>query len=175
MKRSKSTDTIKVLLQLLEIHKESLEGSAIRSLITSLTLILSSLETTKCVWSDENVVKALTLLFDYCVHESGKIRHHAQDEISKLFEMHYEVHFAETTELVVSYLSKLNASFTKDNPKAISYFLALIRRICQYLDSAVDESLLKLLLQVIFDSIVKSRSVNIRLIIWIQTVLSPLS
>ena len=149
MKRSKSTDTIKVLLQLSEIHKKSLEGSAIRSLITSLSMILSSLETTKRDWSEENVVKALALLLGYCVHDSGKIRHHVQDELLKLFEIHHEAHFPETTQQVVTYLSKLNESFAKDNSKAISYFLALIRKVCQYLDSSFDESLLKLLLQVI--------------------------
>ena len=159
-----------MLLQLSEIHKESLEGSAIRSLITSLTMILCSLETTKRAWSEENVVKAFTLLLNYCVHESGKIRHHVQDELLKLFEIHYEAHFPETTQQVVSYLSKLNESFSKDNSKAISYFLALIRKVCQYLDSTVDESLLKLLLQVRLEGVFKLRFVSIKSIILIPTV-----
>ena len=164
MQRSKSIDTIVVLLQLVETHKESMEGAAIRSLITSITMIFCSLETTKSVWSDENIVKAFTLLLKYCVHESGKIRHHAQNRLLTLFKVHHKSQFPDTSQQVVFFLSSLNESFKADRPKDISYFLAFIREVCQFLDSTVDEPLLKLLLKVRFDGNIYCRYANVRLI-----------
>ena len=147
-KAAKSIDTLTVLLQLGSIHKDGLDGASLRSQIACIVMVLQSLEMKDDLWENGVVKKSFTLLLKYSIHESGKVRHQAQNELEKLFKQHSEEKFILSSQMLMTYLTNLNDMFDGKDAKDITYFLALIARLSPYLDCSVYESFLSILMKV---------------------------
>ena len=145
-----------------------MEPAALRSLVSCLVLILLCQEMSSDVWNQENVKKSFLLLLSFCIHENGKVRRHTQEELMKLMTKHHESHFAETSEMVVTYLNTLKEQFDDKDYKDISYFLAFVAQCAVLLDPSQYEALLALLLEVSLSCSVHSSYVLTNWRIWIQ-------
>lgn len=149
-KQNKCSDCMEVLLQIPKSHKKTFEPSANRSLIVCICLILKSQKPSDDMWKEKSVKKSFTYLLNQCIHKSPKIRHVAEDEIASIMQVQSENHLVESSKEIISFLKTLNKKMDTDSSKDIVNFLSLIAKVILFIDQSQYDSLLSLLLQVIF-------------------------
>ena len=68
----------------------------------------------------------------------------------KIVTKHSEEHFAETSDMIVSYLRNLKEQIDDTNYKEISHYLAFVAQAAPSLDPSTFPALLSLLIEVVF-------------------------
>ena len=121
------------------------------------------------MWSRDAVKKSFLLLLSFCIHDNGKIRRTSQDELMKIVTKHSEEHFAETSDMIVSYLRNLKDQLDDANYKEISHYLAFIAQSAPSLDPSTFPTLLSLLIEVVFDSFSSSSFARTNSLTWTPT------
>ena len=145
----KTAEQLDALLQLYVKNRSSMEPASLRSLISCITSLLLSLECSNDVWSRDTVKKSFLLLLSFCIHDNGKIRRHSQEELMKIVLKHNEEHFAETSNMIVSYLRNLKDQYDDNNYKDVSHYLAFVAQSAPSLDPSTFPTLLSLLIEVV--------------------------
>ena len=134
-----------MLLKVSAQYGEKLEFASVRSLIHCLAQILLAQECSKELWSEPDIKKCFIYLLSYCIHSSGKIRRHTQDELLPLIQLHHKEHLILISEYIVAYLENLCNQIDEKDYKDVSYFLAFVSRIVLFIDPSLYDSLLPLL------------------------------
>lgn len=165
----KTAEQLDVLLQFYMKNRSTMEPASLRSLISCLTSLLLSLECSKDMWSRDAVKKSFLLLLSFCIHENGKIRRTSQDELMKIVTKHSEEHFAETSDMIVSYLRNLKEQIDDTNYKEISHYLAFVAQAAPSLDPSTFPALLSLLIEVVFLPFSSSSFAHTNSLTWTPT------
>ena len=145
----KTAEQLGALLQFYAKNRSTMEPASLRSVISCIASLLLSLDCSKEIWSRDTVKKSFLLLLSFCINENGKIRRHSQEELMKIIAKHSEEHFAETSDMIVSYLRNLKDQMDDTNSKEVSHYLAFVAQCAPLLDPSTFSSLLSLLIEVV--------------------------